>query len=84
MCYNITMKLKNDNINEEDAPLPDPILVDSRTLANLLDVSPSHLTELRRRYDLPTVYLGGSVRFDVNDVRAWITNHKSIKGRRRR
>jgi predicted DNA-binding transcriptional regulator AlpA len=78
------MKLKNDNINEEDAPLPDPILVDSRTLANLLDVSPSHLTELRRRYDLPTVYLGGSVRFDVNDVRAWITNHKSIKGRRRR
>jgi hypothetical protein len=78
------MNLNNDNTNKEDALLPDPILVDSRTLANLLDVSPSHLTELRRRYDLPTVYLGGSVRFDVNDVRAWISNHKSIKGRRRR
>ena len=84
MFYNVDMTMNNSNMNEEYALQPDPILVDSKTLANLLDVSPSHLTELRRRYDLPTVYLGGSVRFDINDVRAWISNHKSIRGRRRR
>jgi phage terminase Nu1 subunit (DNA packaging protein) len=78
------MNLKITNLDEDDASPSSPILVDSKKLASLLDVSLSHVTELRRRYDLPTIHLGGSVRFDLNEVKSWISNRKPTKGKRRR
>jgi phage terminase Nu1 subunit (DNA packaging protein) len=49
-----------------------PLLVDKAQLAAQLSCSPSHIDNLRKR-GLPTVGIGAAaVRFDTQEVMAWL------------
>lgn len=55
-------------------------LLTSREAAEWLAVSPRTLWELANRGDLPCVRIGRSVRYDPNDLDAWIARQKSCRG----
>ena len=57
-------------------PLPQR-LVNTRQAARYLGISPRSLWSLYNRGELPTVRLGRSVRFDVDDLDIWIRHTKT-------
>jgi predicted DNA-binding transcriptional regulator AlpA len=55
-----------------------PQLLDNSKAAEFLGVSPTTLTTWRstKRYDLPYIKLGGSVRYDQSDLLTFIESRK--------
>lgn len=49
----------------------EPVLVDKQALAQLLSCSPTHVDHLRKK-GMPTIRLGGVVRFEPAKVLSWL------------
>jgi hypothetical protein len=58
------------------AQAPKALLVDKQILAHLLGCSAAHIDGLRKQ-GLPTVMVGMNVRFEPEDVLAWLRGRKS-------
>ena len=52
------------------------LLWDVKTTAKSLGISPRTLWELTRRGEIPRMKVGRLVRYDPDDVRAWIKKQK--------
>jgi excisionase family DNA binding protein len=52
------------------------LLTESET-SELLRLTPRQISRLAKRGELPSVELpGGELRFDPDDIRAWVESHK--------
>jgi excisionase family DNA binding protein len=52
------------------------LLTDSEA-ADILRLTPRQVARLAKRGELPSVQLpGGEVRYDLDDLRAWVESHK--------
>ena len=60
-----------------------PQLVDIETLAGLLSTSIRHLRHLVAKERIPYVKLGGLLRFDLAEVRAWLQEQRHPAKRER-
>lgn len=53
-----------------------PLLVDRREAARLLCCCPRTIDNIVKRGELATVPMGRAVRFDVEDLKAWVSANK--------
>jgi len=58
---------------------PAPLLVDSKTAARMLAISPRTLWAMQKSGELPVVRIRRSIRFDVKDLEAWIEGRKGLE-----
>jgi hypothetical protein len=58
------------------AQAPKPLLVDKQILAHLIGCSAAHVDNMRKQ-GMPTVMVGMNVRFEPDDVMAWLRGRKS-------
>ncbi|QDV26661.1 helix-turn-helix domain-containing protein [Aureliella helgolandensis] len=56
---------------------PPPLLVDSITAAATLAISPRKLWELAKRGDIPTVRIDRTVRYSIDDLRAYVDRQRA-------
>ena len=57
-------------------PKQRPLLIDRREAARLLGISPRKLWDLSNIGELPVMRIGNALRYDPNDLRAWIAANK--------
>ena len=60
-----------------NSPIPDPLLVDERESARLLNISKRKMWQLGASGEIPFVKIGRSKRYDVDDLRAFIRAQKT-------
>lgn len=59
-------------MNSTPSTILPPLLVDTRTAARLLSISPRTLWSLTRQGDMPVIRIGRAVRYDVAALSRWV------------
>src|SRR5262252_6027662 len=77
LASRITRKPNSPRNSAPEAEIQLEPLVRHKHVEKILDVSPNTVDRLIREEGLPVVRLGGSVRFDLSAVRAWIARKQS-------
>ena len=56
----------------------EPILLTTRQAAQALSICERTLYALHQRGELPAIQIGRAVRYDINDIRAWVKKSKKF------
>jgi excisionase family DNA binding protein len=55
-------------------------LLEVNELAELLRLSPNQVVLRAKRGEIPAIQLFGRLRFDANEIQAWLSNHRLREG----
>lgn len=51
-------------------------LLKAEDVATLLQVKPAKIYQMKARHEIPFIKIGGSIRFDPEEIKEWIANCK--------